>query len=324
MKNVSKNYYEKENTGFKGLFSPRKKEKKVIKNISLDIPEGQIIGLLGINGAGKTTTIKMLATLLEPTEGRIFLDNIDVIQKPFEAKRKINLISGGERNLYWRLTATENLEYFGNLYGLSSNILRERITNILEIVDLTQAANIPVEKYSKGMKQRLQIARGLINNPKYIFLDEPTLGLDVLIAKELRYYIKKLAQSENKGILLTSHYMNEIEELCDYVYVLENGEIHSQGTPKDIKKNFNAAIKTIITFEIYSNSFLESLKNITSYLSITSTKKQNTFEILSSNSILKELIQIATADEKTSILSIDVIEPTLEDALLSTWGGTND
>lgn len=127
--------------------------------------------------------------------------------------------------LYWRLTGRENLQYFGKLYGLSASKIRVESDRLLTEVGLTEAADQPVEQYSKGMKQRLQIARGLINDPQYLFLDEPTLGLDAPIARQLRSTVRQLAKEQGKGILLTSHYLQEVEELCDRVYVLNRGEL---------------------------------------------------------------------------------------------------
>ena len=137
------------------------------------------------------------------------MNGVDAVKNHRWVKERINVISGGERNLYWRLTAIENLKYFGSLYGLSGVKLKEKIAELLKIVGLEEAEDIPVERYSKGMKQRLQIARGLINDPEYIFLDEPTLGLDIVIAKEIRTMIKELAQEGKKGVLLTTHYISE-------------------------------------------------------------------------------------------------------------------
>ena len=176
----------------KGLFwQRRKKTIHAVSDITLEIPKGKIIGVLGINGAGKTTTIRMLASLVTPTSGTLTMDGVDGVKNHLWVKEHINVISGGERNLYWRLTARENLRYFGNLYGISKKALNERIAHLLRIVGLENAQDIPVERLSKGMKQRLQIARGLINDPEYIFLDEPTLGLDIMIAKEIRELIAK-------------------------------------------------------------------------------------------------------------------------------------
>lgn len=219
-----------------GLFG--RKQKRVIhavKDISLEIPQEKIIGVLGINGAGKTTTIRMLASIIAPTSGSLTMNGVDVVKNHLWIKERINVISGGERNLYWRLTAKENLRYFGSLYGLSGDDLDKRIAYLLRTVGLEEAANVPVERYSKGMKQRLQIARGLINDPIYLFMDEPTLGLDIVIAKEIRNLVSDLAHKEGRGILLTTHYISEAEELCDYIYILDKGRIIAEGTKEQLK-----------------------------------------------------------------------------------------
>lgn len=226
----------------------KKEERRIsaVKDISLEIPKGKITGVLGINGAGKTTTIRMLASLITPTSGRLTVDGVDGIKKHIWVKERINMISGGERNLYWRLTAEENLRYFGSLYGIRKKELEIRIKKLLETVGLQEAAKIPVERYSKGMKQRLQIARGLINEPEYLFLDEPTLGLDILIAKEIRKLILELAREQQKGILLTTHYIGEAEELCDYIYVLDQGQIIAKGTKEELKEIFKVKPRMVI------------------------------------------------------------------------------
>ena len=219
-----------------GLFG--RKQKRVIhavKDISLEIPQEKIIGVLGINGAGKTTTIRMLASIIAPTSGSLTMNGVDAVKNHLWIKERINVISGGERNLYWRLTAKENLRYFGSLYGLSGDDLDKRIAYLLRTVGLEEAANVPVERYSKGMKQRLQIARGLINDPIYLFMDEPTLGLDIVIAKEIRNLVSDLAHKEGRGILLTTHYISEAEELCDYIYILDKGRIIAEGTKEQLK-----------------------------------------------------------------------------------------
>ncbi|MGN1378684.1 MAG: ABC transporter ATP-binding protein [Dorea sp.] len=227
----------------KGMFGPkRKKVIHAVKDISLEIPQGNIIGVLGINGAGKTTTIRMLASVIRPSSGSLMMNGVDAVKNHLWVKERINMISGGERNLYWRLTAKENLRYFGSLYGLSGALLQDRIDRLLKIVGLEEAADIPVERYSKGMKQRLQIARGLINDPDYIFLDEPTLGLDIMIAKEIRQLILKLARKDKKGVLLTTHYISEAEELCDYIYVLDQGEMIARGTKEELKEYLSADV----------------------------------------------------------------------------------
>lgn len=218
----------------KGIFRKEKSQVEAVRGINLQIKKGQIVGLLGINGAGKTTSIKMLSTLISPTEGKINIDGIDAIKNSMEVKKIINMVAGGERMIYWRLTGRENLWYYGQLYNIEDKELKNRIEYLLELVGLVDSGDIPVERYSKGMKQRLQIARGLINNPSYIFMDEPTLGLDAAIAKELREHVKRISAVEGKSILLTSHYMAEVEELCEYIYIMDKGRIIAEGTPKEL------------------------------------------------------------------------------------------
>ncbi|SEC28325.1 ABC transporter ATP-binding protein [Paenibacillus sp. GP183] len=217
-----------------GWFKKVKENKVAVNRLTLDLHPGEIVGLLGLNGAGKTTTIKMLSTLLAPTSGTITIDGEDIEGNRRAIQSKINMIAGGERMLYWRLTGRENLHYFGRMYGLSEAVTMSRSEALLEEVGLSDAVDIPVEKYSKGMKQRLQIARGLMNDPKYLFLDEPTLGLDAPIARHLRKMVKELAVKKGKGILLTSHYLQEVEELCDRVYVINRGQLMLAGTTQDI------------------------------------------------------------------------------------------
>jgi ABC-2 type transport system ATP-binding protein len=229
--NLRKTYDTKIRTGF---FKKEKSQVEAVKGINLQIQKGQIVGLLGINGAGKTTSIKMLSTLISPTSGTINIDGIDAVKNSMEVKKRINMVAGGERMIYWRLTGRENLWYYGQLYDIENKELEKRIDYLLELVGLEDSQNVPVERYSKGMKQRLQIARGLINNPSYIFMDEPTLGLDAAIAKELREHVKRIASVEGKSILLTSHYMAEVEELCEYIYIMDKGTIIAEGTPKEL------------------------------------------------------------------------------------------
>ena len=241
---LSKTYVLKEKSH---LFGKKKvRQISAVRDISLEIPKGKITGVLGINGAGKTTTIRMLASLITPTSGSLTMDGVDAVKNHLWVKERINMISGGERNLYWRLTAQENLRYLGSLYGIGKKELEERIGELLKTVGLEEAKDIPVERYSKGMKQRLQIARGLINEPEYLFLDEPTLGLDILIAKEIRELIHSLAKERGKGILLTTHYISEAEELCDYIYVLDQGQIIARGTKEELKEIFKVKPRMVV------------------------------------------------------------------------------
>jgi ABC-2 type transport system ATP-binding protein len=208
-----------------------------VNNLNLEIPQGELFGLLGPNGAGKTTTVKILSTLLTPTSGRAWVKGLDVTKDAQKVRSVVNMVAGGERMLYYRLTGRENLNYFADLYDVPSSQVARRVSEVLERVGLQERADEEVEKYSKGMKQRLQIARGLVNDPQVLFLDEPTIGLDVDIAKELRSFVRKqLVEEQGKTVLLTTHYLAEAEELCDRVAFIFKGSIVAQGTPGELSK----------------------------------------------------------------------------------------
>lgn len=258
----------------KYIWKKEKKEIQALKNISFSIEKGEIFGILGPNGAGKSTIIKIMATLLKENSGEIKIFNREIDSNENEIRQKINLISGTERGLYWRLTGKENLDYFAELYGITGSKKKELINELLKKVELFGRENEKVETYSKGMKQRLQIARGLLNNPEILFLDEPTLGLDIIGAKKLRELVKKLSQ-EGKTIIFTTHYMNEAEEICDRVLFINKGEILNIGTINELqnkifgkkkikikfkeklKEDLNLLLKNLLTNGTEKNVFLD-------------------------------------------------------------------
>ncbi|PMQ00878.1 MAG: ABC transporter [Dictyoglomus sp. NZ13-RE01] len=244
----------------KDLFSNNYFYVKAVDGISMEIKEGEIVGFLGPNGAGKTTTIKILSTLLLPTSGEVKILGYDVIKEPEKVRKSINFVMGGERNLYARLSAIENLEYFADLYGVPYKNRKERIRELLEIVGLpSDRLKDKVETYSKGMKQRLQIARGLINDPEIIFLDEPTIGLDPIGARDIRNVVKKL-KNMGKTIIFTSHYMQEVEELCDRVALLKSGEIITIDTPASLKSKYSESFEIKLLIDKYSKTIIKELE----------------------------------------------------------------
>lgn len=214
-----------------------KKEKRVVQavdGISFEVRRGEIFGLLGQNGAGKTTTIKMLTTLLAPTAGTCKVLGCDTFGQEKQIRKRINFIFGGEMGVYRRLSARDNLRYFSNLYLIPGKERDVRIEKILKLVDLADRADDLAETYSKGMIQRLQIARGLINDPEVLFMDEPTVGLDPLGARMLRDIIRRLKE-QGKTVLLTTHNLAEVEELCDRLIIINKGKVVARGTPAEIK-----------------------------------------------------------------------------------------
>lgn len=318
--NLRKVYVTKEK---QGAFRTRKKEVVAVKSLDLEIQPGEIVGLLGINGAGKTTTIKMLSTLLTPTAGSIVIDGIDALKEPMKVKKIVNMIAGGERMLYWRLTARENLSYFGSLYGLSGKVLTERISTLLKEVDLEEAADTPVERYSKGMKQRLQIARGLINNPSYLFLDEPTLGLDAPIAKHLREHIRDLALQEGKGILLTSHYLSEVEALCERVYIIDQGTLVLHDSPQKIIHDVAAGdLLSVWVSELPTEtreSLTEMLLPFEASLTVLEQSDGVELRVQSKQEVTTRVLQLLF-EHRVPLQRLEVEKPKLEDAILKLAG----
>jgi ABC-2 type transport system ATP-binding protein len=221
-------------TTTRGLLRRVRKEHLALRGVDLTIEPGELFGLLGPNGAGKTTMVKIFTTLLLPTSGAAKILGLDVVKEAWAIRKRIGFVFGGERGLYWRLSGLDNLRYFADLYQVPPDVSRRRIAQLLETLDLKGREHDKVEGYSRGMKQRLHLARGLLNQPEVLFLDEPTIGLDPVGARELRVLVRGLAD-EGTTIFLTTHYMLEADAICDRIAVIKKGEIVAQGTPSSIK-----------------------------------------------------------------------------------------
>lgn len=219
----------------KGIVRRSVKEIHAVRPIDFQVEAGELFGLLGPNGAGKTTTVKMLTTLLIPTAGTASVAGFDVERQAREVQRRIGFIFGGERGLYWRLSAEDNLRYFASLYHVDPPVAKRRIPYLLDLVGLHGRGDEKVEGYSRGMKQRLHVARTLLHDPSVLFLDEPTIGLDPVGARDFRRVIQNL-QSEGKTILLTTHYMYEADLLCDRIAVINHGRIVALDSPTALKQ----------------------------------------------------------------------------------------
>jgi ABC-2 type transport system ATP-binding protein len=206
-----------------------------VDNLSLDIRNNEVFGLLGQNGAGKTTIIHMLATLLKPTSGSATVNGFDIVKEPAKVRASIGIVFQAPSSDDM-LTGYENLKLHSLLYNVPRKIREKRISDVLELVDLTERQHDQVKKYSGGMRRRLEIARGILHKPKILFLDEPTLGLDPRSRESMWKYIRKLVQEEKITIILTTHYMEEADFLCDRIGILDRGKIIALDTPSQLKE----------------------------------------------------------------------------------------
>jgi ABC-2 type transport system ATP-binding protein len=303
-----------------GTFRRRTVEIEAVRGISFEVEAGELFGLLGPNGAGKTTTIKMLITLLIPTRGSARVLGWDVVDQAVEVRRHVGYVFGGERGLYDRLSGLDNLRYFAELYGVAPRDQRKRIAELLELVGLAGRERERVEGYSRGMRQRLHIARGLVHDPDVLFLDEPTLGLDPVGARELRALVAELARS-GKTILLTTHYMFEADALCDRIAVIDNGRIVATGTPAGLK----AAVRhrSVVEIEAYGipAEALERLRQVPGVASVGVEQREQAQLVVIATDRGGELTRALLAElDGVQVGRVSMREPTLEDAYVALVG----
>jgi len=304
-----------------GVIKRQTKEVIAVDGISFDIHAGELFGLLGPNGAGKTTTVKMLTTLLIPSSGTATIMGLDIVKDAEKIRPRIGFIFGGERGLYWRLSGLDNLRYFATLYYIDTNVAKKKIHELIELVGLKGREKEKVEGYSRGMRQRLHIARALLHDPEVLFLDEPTMGLDPIGARKLRMTIQNL-QSVKKTILLTTHYMFEADALCDRIAVINKGKIIALDSPEQLKHSVQDL--SIVEIEIFGipPEFLERIRNL-EFVDSVAVENHDQRQIL--------LVQTPEGPSAVSALiealnglrlgNIVTREPTLEDAYVRLVGG---
>jgi ABC-2 type transport system ATP-binding protein len=300
----------------RGMVRRRKSQVVALKDVSFEVDYGELFGLVGPNGAGKTTTIKILTTMLIPTSGKASVLGYDSEKDVTKIREKIGIVLGGERGLYTRVSAVDNLRYFADLYGVPKSVQSKRIKELLEFMGLSDKAHNRVETYSKGMKQRLHLARGLINDPEIIFLDEPTVGLDPEIAIETRNMIKRLVE-EGKTILLTTHYMFEADELCKRVAIIRNGDVVALDTPSGLKKYvMHTSVVEVEGFGI-TDKEVARFKEMKDILSVSAelgeSKQVLKIQTPKGSEIISEVQDVL---KNSRIYDIKIKEPTLEDAYL--------
>jgi ABC-2 type transport system ATP-binding protein len=300
-----------------GIFRRRAIDVDAVRGISFNVEEGELFGLLGPNGAGKTTTIKMLITLLIPTAGTASVLGYDVVKDAQAVRERIGYVFGGDRGLYERLSALDNLRYFAELYGVPAGEQKKRIGDLLELVGLSGREQERVEGFSRGMRQRLHIARGLIHDPPVVFLDEPTIGVDPVGARELRQTIASLTE-RGKTVLLTTHYMFEADSLCDRIAVIGGGEIIGQGTPQQLKSGVSD--RTVVEIEAFGadEGALDRLRGVSGVASVAVEERGQSQLISVQSSRGAELTQALLVQlSEVKIGRVMAREPTLEDAYVA-------
>lgn len=287
-----------------------------VNTLNFSVREGEVFGLLGPNGAGKSTTLSMLCTILKPTSGTATINGVDVTEHPAQVRRMIGIVFQ-DPSIDDRLTGRENLEMHANLYGVPSADARKRIDEVLELVELKDRADLLMRTYSGGMRRRLEIARGLIHYPKVLFLDEPTIGLDPQTREHIWTYIAALSKRENITVVLTTHYMEEADELCERVAIIDYGKIIALDTPRRLKDGLEGdriSIKTEGAAEL-----AQKLDQLSLAKDLKISHDELKLVAKNGESLMPRVVEVA-AGLGVRIESMSIREPTLEDVFLHFTG----
>ena len=238
----------------------RKETITALNGVNLQVEEGELFGILGPNGAGKTTLIKLLSTLILPEGGEAWVNGYNIFHEEENIKRSIGLVTGEERSFYWRLSGRRNLQFFATLHNMSPFQIQKRINSILEILELQEKADDLFYTYSTGIKQELALARGLINDPQILFIDEPTKSLDPVAARNIRKLIReKLVKEQGKTVFLATHNLEEAGQMCDRLAIIDRGRILSLGTPSEIRRTVSKEDRYILKVRALSAEVLEKI-----------------------------------------------------------------
>lgn len=309
------------------VFHPKKKKEgrsvTALQDVDLRIERGELFGILGPNGAGKTTLLKILSTLLLPTSGHAYVAGYDVEKDFVEVRKRINMVSGGEISGYGLLTVRENLWMFTQFYGMKSKVAKEKIDELLETFGLSDKRTEKVRTLSTGQRQKMNVIRGFVTDPEIIFLDEPTLGLDVNAARTIRDYIKKWVDNgRDKTVLLTTHYMAEADELCDRIAIIDSGRILACDTPENLKRMVRTdTTLTIDTALLRDKTRFESVPGLERFTSWDYAEKNQTrlrFVLRDESGVSDIVSEVLRQGSK--ILSLQKTEPTLEDVFIKLVG----
>jgi ABC-2 type transport system ATP-binding protein len=302
------------------IFSSRKERTVALDNLNLRVNEGELFGLLGPNGAGKTTLLKILCTLLLPSSGTAKVLGFDVSRDAQKIRPRINMVSGGEVSGYGLLTTRENLWMFSQFYGVPSAVAKSRIEELLKTFGLDDKADAKVRTLSTGQRQRMNIIRGFVTDPQLIFLDEPTLGLDVTTSRVIREYIRDWVHAkEGRTLLLTTHYMKEAEELCDRVAIIDRGTILACESPYDLKRRMNHSSTFLLDTTPFDTSVLKAIKGVQGVSTENGGGEQKVRLVMEDESAISDVIS-SVVGQGAKVLCLSKSEATLEDVFIKMVG----
>lgn len=289
-----------------------------VNDVTFSVKEGEIFGFLRPNGAGKSTTIMILTTLLKPTSGQALISGFDVLANPKQVRQNIGYVQQ-ETTVDEYLTGRENLILQAKLNHIPSNEIDKRIDEVLELIELSEKQHEAVVTYSGGMRKRLDIAGGLLHRPKVLFLDEPTVGLDIQTRRKIWEYIKKIHEEFEMTIFLTTHYMEEADQLCDRIGIIDDGKIQVIDTPENMKSEMGNEVISIVVEGENHDSFLSELKNLDYVNKINQDDGKLTVFASNGTEVIPKIFQISSKLE-IKITSIALTQPTLDDVFISYTG----
>jgi ABC-2 type transport system ATP-binding protein len=272
IENISKNF--PRSSGYRDLLPFRKRQwVDAVKNVSLEIKEGEFFGMLGPNGAGKTTLIKMLCCLVLPNSGTARIFGHNIVRDTQSVKEMVGLVSAEERSFYWRITGRENLQFYASLYHLFGKPAQKRIDELLELVGLSNEGDIRFQNYSTGMRQKLSIARGLLSEPRVLFVDEPTRSLDPVSAQAVRQFLKERIAGAGKTVILATHNLNEAEQLCDRLAIMDHGHLKALGSVPELRAIFQTQDSCEMQVKNLTGDVLRELERIDGITDINHTEQ---------------------------------------------------
>lgn len=289
-----------------------------VNDLSFSIESGEVFGLLGPNGAGKTTTISMLSTMLKPSSGTAIVNGFDIIKDEDNVRKSIGIVFQ-DQSLDEELTAYENMDFHGRLYRIPKSHRHEKIMELLKLVELDEKKDNLVKTYSGGMRRRLEIARGLLHEPKVLFLDEPTLGLDPQTRNHLWEYIGKLNREKNITIILTTHYMEEADKLCHRIAIVDRGQIIALDTSSKLKNDIGGDVITIISSQ--KDDLYSLMKSLPDIKNIETHDSSIIIKLRDADKHVVEIVNLAS-ENNIVIDSLSIHKPTLEDVFLHFTGRT--